>query len=252
MSETIALAFGSGDSFAEIPLGPAGGAFRAGISLARAGDMSLARRRELACRARLLSAIGWPPEKAFAVTQVHSRRILVADGRDPADMVEEQADGLVSSRGDALLTMTVADCLPIFLADPETGAFALVHSGWRGTGIAAEALNRMESSLGTRRERVSAVIGPGIGPCCYSVPEERYAAFLSGFGESAAIRGGGGRFFVDLRRANQLLLERAGVSWVGVVGDCTACTPALGSFRRQGPRDFTRMLAFIGRRPAPR
>ncbi len=209
--------------------------------------MSLARRQELRCRVDLLSALGWQPEKACAVRQVHSRRVLVVDGREPADLEAEEADGLVSSGRDVLLTVTVADCLPIFLADPDAGAFAVVHAGWRGTGIAAVAVQLM-TGLGARPERISAVIGPGIGPCCYSVPEERYAVFLSEFGEAAALRGADGRFFVDLRRANLSVLEAAGVTRVSVVTDCTCCTPALGSFRRQGPKDFTRMLAFIGRR----
>ena len=68
--------------------------------------------------------------------------------------------------------------LPIFLVDPVTGAFGLVHSGWKGTGIVHAALESMMAAFGTDPRDVSVTIGPGIGPCCYRVPEERARVFL--------------------------------------------------------------------------
>ena len=52
--------------------------------------------------------------------------------------------------------------------------------------------------------------------------------------------------YLDLREANIELLRRAGIDAVRVVTDCTACTPWLGSHRREGPSAFTRMLALLG------
>ena len=105
----------------------------------------------------------------------------------------------------------------------------------------------MAEAFGTRPADICAAIGPGIGACCYAVPEERAAGFAAQFGADAVVRGAGGTPRLDLRRANVDMLREAGVSDISVVKDCTCCTPSLGSFRRQGAADFTLMLACIGR-----
>lgn len=224
---------------------PVGAGPRAGLSLAAAGDMDLERRGELPWRARLFAAIGVAPDRVRCVRQVHSRTVVKVDGSEPSDGPFAEADGMASDRPDLLLAVTVADCLPIFLADRRTGAFALVHSGWKGTGIAVEACRLMRTAYGARIGDLAVTIGPGIGPCCYTVPEERWRLFRDRFGPRSATRGLDGSFRIDLRAANAALLEREGVEDVTVVSECTSCNPRLGSFRRQGP-GFTRMLAFVG------
>ena len=233
-----------------IPLGttppsPAAAPLHAGISLARAGDMS--RRRMGPARSHLFARLSIDEASVFGLTQVHSRRVLVLDGQTPREVAETEADGMVTRRPDAALTVTVADCLPVFLVDPVTGAFGLVHSGWKGTGIVAAALQSMTAAFGTDPHDVSVTIGPGIGPCCYRVPEERARSFSGTFGASAVTRGDDGAPRLDLRSANVTLLRAAGVREIAVVEDCTCCSPFLSSFRRQGADAFTLMLAFIRR-----
>ena len=209
--------------------------------------MALSRRFSLPCRERLLADLGIGREPVFAVRQVHTREVLVVDGEEPDAVAGLEADGLITARPDALLTVTVADCLPLFIVDRATGAFGLVHSGWKGTGIVREAMRLLQERFGTRPADVSVTIGPGIGPCCYTVPEERAAGFAAQFGAETVLRGPDGRPRLDLRSANVGLLQKAGVSEITVVTDCTSCSTALGSFRRQGPNGFTLMLAYIGR-----
>ncbi len=115
--------------------------FRAGISLASEGDMGLL--RSAANRVRLLRLLGIDPDHAYGLRQVHSRRLVRVDGESSADLAGVEADGMIASEPSAVLTVTVADCLPIFLADRRSGAFALVHSGWKGTGIALDAIRAM-------------------------------------------------------------------------------------------------------------
>ena len=210
--------------------------------------MRLSREHSSPARSRFLAALGVAPEQLYAARQVHSRRVLTVDGQPAAEMAEREADGLLSARADAVLSVTVADCLPIFLVDRGSGAFGIVHSGWRGTGIVADALLLLENSFGSKPQEVTAVIGPGIGSCCYTVPRERAARFVSRYGSGCVVEDGGPPR-LDLRAANLVLLEEAGVRDISVISDCTSCTPNLGSFRRQGPAEFTLMLAWIGRRP---
>ena len=240
-----ALSPAPGADSAPLPVGPG---FRAGLSLAAAGDMALSRRAAAPYHAAYLARHGAPPLVPCALRQVHSRQVICIDAADGpgtggAGLVE--ADGMVTARDDLLLTVTVADCLPLILVDMATGAFGLVHSGWKGTGIVVEAIRLMGERFGTRARDLRVTIGPGIGPCCYTVPRDRADGFAASFGASSVV--GEERPRLDLRAANVTLLQRAGVRDITVVRECTSCTPSLGSFRRQGPEAYTLMLAWVGR-----
>ncbi len=43
------------------------------------------------------------------------------------------ADAIVTNKNDLALTVTVADCFPVYFFDPTKNIIALAHSGWRGT-----------------------------------------------------------------------------------------------------------------------
>jgi polyphenol oxidase len=230
-----------GAGHASIPVCPG---MRAGISLLDAGTMSLSRRGALPWRGRFCAARGLDPARLLGTRQVHSRSVIVVDGEGPEDLAAVEADGMVTGRPDAVLSVTVADCLPVFIADRRGRAFGLVHSGWKGTGIAREAVRLMARRFGVQPADLAATIGPGIGACCYAVPEDRAEAFAAEFGERSVATGPDGAPRLDLRAANVELLAAAGVTDVRVVEDCTCCTPFLGSFRRQGPEAYTLMLAY--------
>lgn len=198
-------------------------------------------------RRRLLASLGIDEQRTRSLRQVHSTRVLTAESVAPTDGDREleEGDGLVTNSSDLALFVRVADCYPIFLFDRRRGSFAVVHSGWRGTGIAVEALELMSGRYDSRPEDVAAVLGPGIRPCCYNVPEERARFFAERFGEGSVQRRDGDRF-LDLASVNISLLESRGVTNITSITDCTSCSPFLGSFRRQGPESFTHMLALIG------
>jgi len=234
-----------------LPLAPTG--LQAGISLRAAGDQ----RAGSPAREAFFRTLGVPAESLagfaglrYACRQVHSRRVLALSApsptaRTPAEVAELEADGLASDRPGDLLTVTVADCLPIFVYDRRGGAFALLHSGWKGTGIVTEAVRLLAEEYGTPPEQLVAVIGPGIGACCYAVDAGRAEDFRRQFGQRAVRSESGGRFFLDLRAANAELLAAAGVREVHAAEECTACSSELVSFRRDGP-GCGRMAAFIG------
>jgi len=210
------------------------------LTTAAAGDMSKPAVRERLCR-----ELGVAPERLRRVAQRHTRRVLVADSA----AADTAADGMIAGDAEDVLCVTVADCLPVFLIPRDGRLPALLHSGWRGTGIVADAL----ACLGRRYSRCPgtyhAIVGPGIGPCCYDVPAERALRFRERFGpETAEASGARGR--IDLRAANMALLGDAGVAGITVYDDCTACSPALLSFRaeRAAGRDGSRrMAALLGR-----
>jgi YfiH family protein len=149
--------------------------------------------------------------------QVHGARVrrisLPPDAHDPP----EEADGQATARPGLGPMVLTADCLPIAIAGD--GAVAMVHAGWRGlaAGVVAEGV-RAVRELGTAGP-LSAVIGPGAGPCCYEVGEDVHAVFAS--------RGEGRRNGrnLDMKAIAREELERAGVSSIEDLELCTICAP---------------------------
>jgi YfiH family protein len=165
-------------------------------------------------RRRLCAEVGAQPEALAMNYQHHSADVL----RARAGSRGERADGLwTEERGLPVLALA-ADCLPIALARANgvKPAVAVLHAGWRGlvAGIAAEGVKTLGGGL------VVALIGPGIGPCCYEVGEEVAAPFRRAFGMGLYRDGK-----LDLWGAAERALRAAGVARVDRVDLCTACNP---------------------------
>jgi polyphenol oxidase len=181
--------------------------------------------------------------------QVHSARIVILD-EAPAALLD--ADGTATRRTGVALVVKTADCLPLFLVDPEHAAVAAVHAGWRGTAhrIAAEAVAAMIRSFGTNPAALLAALGPCIGRACYEVGEDVASSFPRdpAFGSLfTALPARPGKYLFDLRAANRAQLEAAGLAPGNIfeAGGCTHCDPALLSFRRDRRSDL-RLFNFIG------
>ncbi len=175
--------------------------------------------------------------------QIHSSRCLYAAA--PGRVGE--ADALITDRPGLLLAVRTADCLPIFVADPEHRAVAAIHAGWRGllAGILKEVLGQMAERFGAHPEALLIAIGPAIGGCCYEVGPEVATQFRELFPERKDLDG---RTRLDLTEAARRQLLEAGVREQGVTaaGLCTRClAEEFYSWRRDGPRTG-RMLSVIG------
>jgi hypothetical protein len=183
--------------------------------------------------------------------QVHSALALVADGGWPAG--PPQADAVVSATSGVVCGALAADCAPILMADPEARVVAAAHAGWKGalTGVAEAAIERMES-LGARRERIRAAIGPCIGPASYEVGLEYVARFTQ-------VDRGYARFFsagatsdkrqFDLPAFVLARLRAAGVEQCEWIGRDTCAEPDLFFSNRRafklGEPDYGRLLSAI-------
>lgn len=182
------------------------------------------------------------------VRQVHGARVVHARAPGPP---AEEADGVLSTDAGVAACVSIADCVPVLLADPATGAVAAVHAGWRGTlARAAEAGVRALARLaGAPPARLLAAVGPSIGPCCYEVSQELADSFAAALGP--VIRSGGAGPRLDLWDANRRVLVAAGVpeEAVEVVGRCTSCEPERFFSHRRDRGRTGRHAAFIAPPP---
>jgi len=203
-------------------------------------------------RRRLLQALGLDLDAVVTAEQVHGDRIVRVGqkergrGARSRETAIEGADGLITDEPGVVLLAFFADCVPIFLLDPERPAIGLAHAGWKGTvlGVAKKALAAMQREFGTDPRRCLAALGPSIGPCCYEVDEKvlrplaevyPYWRELVTLPEEPAsarfhrgippVAEGARRGHLDLWRANLRQLEEAGLrpENIAVEGICTSC-----------------------------
>ncbi len=184
---------------------------------------------------RFCAAIGTDSRSIIKNRQVHGRRVRPVTAADILSAPElpgtVEADGLITDVPGLCLTVFSADCLPVLLCDPQRRVIAAVHAGWRGTalGIAAQAVEQMTADYGCRPDSIRAAIGPGISACCFETRSDVPDGLRDGLSREAETcispLPGGEKFMVDLKRANTLWLERAGVprSSIAVCSACTAC-----------------------------
>ena len=85
-----------------------------------------------------------------------------------------RADAMYTNERGLTLTILTADCVPVFVCDPEHHALGVAHCGWKPTaaGIVHKLLAAMSHEFGTRGAEVFAGIGPGICGNCYEVSSD--------------------------------------------------------------------------------
>jgi polyphenol oxidase len=153
---------------------------------------------------------------------------------EPAGQPLPEADASFTDIPGLGLGVLVADCAPVLLADPEARIVGVAHAGREGmaAGVVTELLSAM-SAAGADPARMHAVIGPHICGGCYEVPAELRTRIAGKAPESGCVtrKGTPG---VDVGAGVEAQLARAGVASVTSDPRCTAETPSLYSYRRDG------------------
>ncbi|MBL7805707.1 MAG: peptidoglycan editing factor PgeF [Saprospiraceae bacterium] len=175
--------------------------------------------------------------------QVHGDRIRLVTEPGGA----EGYDAMISATPGIVLSVTVADCVPVLIYDPENRAFAAVHAGWRGTAfeLVSKTLAAMSEAFGTRGADCFAFIGTCIDECSFEVGEDVAQHFSSPFKRFDALTG---KFFVDLKKANAAQLMEAGLpeGQIGISPYCTVRNNADYFSHRADKGTTGRMLSVIG------
>jgi hypothetical protein len=175
--------------------------------------------------------------------QVHEVRVAWHE-RVEGWLQLEGFDGHATRSPGLLLTVTVADCIPVYLVDPVGKTVGLLHSGWRGTaaGILERGVGTMVEVGGSRRSDIVMHCGVGICGECYEVGAE----VMQGCGLGVD---GPGPWHVDLR---EVLMEQGRLLGVEKISTSQWCSahdrPVFYSHRGSGGRDG-RMVAYLGLSP---
>jgi polyphenol oxidase len=171
--------------------------------------------------------------------QIHGTEVRRIDEGDGWIQVQG-IDGWVSTRPGILLTVTVADCIPVYLVVPGRGV-ALLHAGWRGTagGILDRGVERLMAAARASETDIAMHCGVGICGDCYEVGPE----VMAGCGATAD---GSGPWHLDLRAR---LMSRANQLGVGEVTSSSWCSAHHRSdfYSHRASRGCDgRMVAYLG------
>ncbi len=186
--------------------------------------------------------------KITLLKQVHSDKVVIVDDIN-AETARLEGDALVTGLSGFGVGVATADCVPILLASGNARVVAAVHAGWRGTlsEIIVNTIKVIRDRYGIEPENLKAAIGPSIGKCCYEVGEEVGSEFSGKYEDTSEYLAdkGNGKYILDLKRANSLLLKREGISEIEVLDVCTKCSEDYYSYRGDG-KGTGRQLSVIG------
>lgn len=209
-----------------------------GVSTGALESMNLAIRMDerdenVAENFRILGvALGFELEDLVLTRQIHSDLVRVVTRDDCKGCFHRdypQCDALVTKDPGVALVVFTADCTPLLLHDPVTGAVGAAHAGWRGTAadIGGKTVETMCREFGCKPENIRAAIGPNIGPCHFQTDSDVPEAMVEAFGPEAEayIRQDDNKYYVNLKEINALGLRRAGVRHIEISEACTMCQP---------------------------
>jgi YfiH family protein len=168
---------------------------------------------------------------------VHGRRVVLHNDGWSGWLRVADADGHLALAPQTALAVTLADCVPVFLAHP-SGVVALLHAGWRG--VAGEIVDQAASDMaasGLAIADCAAHLGPAICRKCYEVGPEVIRAVLGKVVHEPTL--------LDLRDVLGSQLERLGVHRISISPWCTRCHNERFFSHRAG--DAARHIAVIAR-----
>lgn len=193
--------------------------------------LSVEKNRQILCKALDLSY-----HSLFVLPIVHSDNVLVLKSENTKI---ENADAIITNLINIPILITAADCVPILLYAHEKKVLGLVHAGWKGTAscIVEKTVIAMQEHFSVRPSQITCAIGPAIGKKNYEVGEDVAELLVNATKSDEILDKTGPKPKADLKLANYIQLDRAGVSRIYVSElDTAANTSLFYSHRIQGKR----------------
>lgn len=195
-------------------------------------------------RERYFKGLEIKPERVVAGGLVSGIQAVTV-GEKEAGKYLLNTDALLTNVPGLFLTVTAADCLPVYFYDAKTQSIGLAHAGWRGLikGILENVVFEFHSSFGCEVNDLRIIIGPHIKSCHYEVGEYVAAKF-----SEQNIKRRHGRIYVKLSDEAELRLRALGVKHISVSPICTYEDKRFYSARRDRLEPLKGMAAYIGLR----
>ena len=172
--------------------------------------------------------------------QVHSN--IVEECNQPGEIFN--IDGIITTNADLVLSIQVADCIPIFLYDKRSKVIGLVHAGWKGIsdGIVENCIDLLNTNISNLSD-VKILLGPSIRQCCFEIGPE--VAEL--FDQKYMINGKGDRSHLNLQSTviEKFIMNGISESNIIDIDECTYCSGNYHSYRKNGKK-AGRMIAMMG------
>lgn len=157
----------------------------------------------------------------------------------------QDVDGLITRENNKILSLTFADCTPIYLYDKQKNIIGNIHSGWQGTvkKIAKYAIIKMKKEFNSDPKDIICVIGPTIRKCHFEVQKDVKYIFYNTFKYMKNIdkiiefNKNTNSYFIDTVEINKELLKEEGILEENIVdsGICTYCNSnIIHSYRKEG------------------
>ncbi|XP_036154958.1 purine nucleoside phosphorylase LACC1 isoform X1 [Myotis myotis] len=196
---------------------------------------------------RLGSAAGFNVKKFYRIKTDHANDVWVMGRKEP-----ESYDGITTNQRGVTIAALGADCIPIIFADPVKKACGVAHAGWKGTllGVAMATVNAMIAEYGCSLEDIIVILGPSVGPCCFTLPRESANAFHNIDPECVRLFESPNPY-VDIRKATRILLEQGGIlpqniqDQIQDLNLCTSCHPEKFFSHVRDGLNFGTQIGFI-------
>ena len=186
--------------------------------------------------------------------QVHSGKVLACSNH--LSEGSSKSDSIISKKKDQSLWVYSSDCIPILIADRDTGKTAACHSGWRGLvkNIIHNTINEFEDQ-GSKRKNLIFSLGPAISALNYEVGVDVLHQVLNSIKRNEDVENivkiqdkkffiktiNANKFLLDIRMVafNQLLTEEIKPNQISVCEFCTFSNPELfSSWRRDHKKGY--------------
>jgi hypothetical protein len=220
------------------------------LFITRVGDLGFnAIQREL-----FQQNLAWV-QKNFNIGQVNLLRQIHSDtiyylSENFRENYKLEGDGLFTDKPDIFLGVRVADCLPIYLFSPQNKVVGIIHSGRQGTLklIVLKMIKMIQKKFKVNPNEINYALGPSIGLCCYNVAKEiieQFESTLSEYHMAGAIDFRNNKSYIDIKKINQIVLEKTGIKKIADIALCSSCnTKLFYSARRDN--SLQRNIAIIG------
>ncbi len=208
-------------------------------------------------RRKIFRLMNWNDIPKFLLSPDHRDNILdiddIYDERSVNLRVITETDALIASESPVVMLVSTADCIPVFIFEPQSRLCGLVHAGWRGVAnnITIKTLERMQKKAKMRPRDFLVGIGPCIGPECYTMShpvqkeDPKWMPWIKKISAS--------HYSVDIKGKLLNDLHEFGIleNHIFDAGICTACRNELFFSASKEGRKSGRFLSFIARQVSP-